>query len=158
MTVTAGPDLFADYYGFAVWVARDTGAPDPEDVAAGVMVAIATSTDGGASIQSPRAYIRSAVQREAWRQINRARRHTTLEEFDAGAVEFAHTDDALQAALAGLPERWRTVIQLTVVEGFKPPEVGAMLGIPPNAVSALAYRARRELRTRYINSISEECD
>ena len=43
--------------------------------------------------------------------------------------------------------RWRTE-----VEGRSPAEVGPLLGLAPNAVAALAYRAREGLRQAYLNA------
>jgi RNA polymerase sigma factor (sigma-70 family) len=55
-------------------------------------------------------------------------------------------------ALRTLPERWRTVLWLTEVEGMTPTEVSAVIGIKPNAVAALAYRAREGLREAYLQA------
>jgi RNA polymerase sigma factor (sigma-70 family) len=55
-------------------------------------------------------------------------------------------------ALRTLPERWRSVLWLTEVEGMTPTEVSAVIGIKPNAVAALAYRAREGLREAYLQA------
>jgi RNA polymerase sigma factor (sigma-70 family) len=55
-------------------------------------------------------------------------------------------------ALQSLPERWRTVLWLTEVEGMTPVEVSGVLGIKPNAVAALSYRAREGLREAYLQA------
>jgi RNA polymerase sigma factor (sigma-70 family) len=55
-------------------------------------------------------------------------------------------------ALRSLPERWRTVLWLTEVEGMTPTEVSAVLGIKPNAVAALSHRAREGLREAYLQA------
>jgi RNA polymerase sigma factor (sigma-70 family) len=55
-------------------------------------------------------------------------------------------------ALQSLPERWRTVLWLTEVEGMTPAEVSGVLGIKPNAVAALSYRAREGLREAYLQA------
>jgi hypothetical protein len=55
-------------------------------------------------------------------------------------------------ALQSLPERWRTVLWLTEVEGMTPMEVSAVIGLRPNAVAALAYRAREGLRQAYLQA------
>jgi hypothetical protein len=49
-----------------------------------------------------------------------------------------------------LPERWRTVLWHTEVEGESPSQVGPLLGLTPNGVLALAYRAREGLRQAYL--------
>ena len=55
-------------------------------------------------------------------------------------------------ALRALPERWRTVLWLTEVEGMTPSEVSSVIGIKPNAVAALSYRAREGLREAYLQA------
>ncbi|HVW31383.1 MAG TPA: sigma-70 family RNA polymerase sigma factor [Acidimicrobiia bacterium] len=55
-------------------------------------------------------------------------------------------------ALRTLPERWRTVLWLTEVEGMTPTEVSSVIGIKPNAVAALSYRAREGLREAYLQA------
>ncbi|WP_280691466.1 sigma-70 family RNA polymerase sigma factor [Kitasatospora sp. GAS204B] len=53
-------------------------------------------------------------------------------------------------AFGTLPERWRTVLWRTEVHGEEPARVAETLGLSPNAVSALAYRAREGLRRAYL--------
>jgi RNA polymerase sigma factor (sigma-70 family) len=54
-------------------------------------------------------------------------------------------------AFANLPERWRLVLFRTEVEGETPAKVAASLGMTPNGVAALAYRAREGLRQAYLD-------
>lgn len=54
------------------------------------------------------------------------------------------------AAFATLPERWQLVLWHTEVEGKSPAEVAPLLGLAPNAVAALAYRAREGLRQAFL--------
>src|SRR6516165_4260750 len=56
------------------------------------------------------------------------------------------------AAFASLPERWQMVLWHTEVEGRPAAEVAPLLGIAPNAVAALAYRAREGLRQAYLQA------
>ncbi|GGJ93156.1 hypothetical protein GCM10010123_23770 [Pilimelia anulata] len=53
-------------------------------------------------------------------------------------------------AFRKLPERWRTVLWHTEVEGGSPAAVAALLGLTPNGVSVLAHRARERLRQIYL--------
>jgi RNA polymerase sigma factor (sigma-70 family) len=53
-------------------------------------------------------------------------------------------------AFASLPERWRMVLWHTEVEEESPAEVAPLLGMRPNSVAALAYRAREGLRQAYL--------
>lgn len=54
------------------------------------------------------------------------------------------------SAFAGLPERWRVVLWHTEIEGESPAAVAPLLGMTPNGVAALAYRAREGLRLAYL--------
>jgi RNA polymerase sigma factor (sigma-70 family) len=63
--------------------------------------------------------------------------------------DFAVADferSAAAGAFASLPERHQVVLWHLEVKGKDPGEVGVMLGLSPNSVSALAYRARENLR------------
>ncbi|HVV13195.1 sigma-70 family RNA polymerase sigma factor [Amycolatopsis sp.] len=53
-------------------------------------------------------------------------------------------------AFARLPERWQAVLWHTEIEQQTPAEVAPLLGLTPNGVSALAYRAREGLRQAYL--------
>jgi RNA polymerase sigma factor (sigma-70 family) len=68
-------------------------------------------------------------------------RDTAIEQLDAALVARAY---------ATLPERWQTVLWHTEIEGESPAAVAPLLGLSPNAVSALAHRAREGLRQAYL--------
>lgn len=61
--------------------------------------------------------------------------------------------DEMRAAFEQLPERWRQVLHIVEVEGRRPAEVAPELGLSPNAVAALTSRARRGLRTAYLDEL-----
>jgi RNA polymerase sigma factor (sigma-70 family) len=73
----------------------------------------------------------------------------TLVGFGAGQLD-AFELSAIRAAYDSLPERWRTVLWQVEVERRKPQELAETLGLSPNGVSALAYRARVALREAYL--------
>jgi RNA polymerase sigma factor (sigma-70 family) len=60
--------------------------------------------------------------------------------------------NAAASAFASLPERWRTVLWHTEVEDESPAEIAPLLGLRPNGVAALAYRAREGLRQAYLRA------
>jgi RNA polymerase sigma factor (sigma-70 family) len=64
------------------------------------------------------------------------------------SVERALVADAFQR----IPERWQAVLWHTEVEGRPAAELAPMLGLSPNAVAALAYRAREGLRQAYLQA------
>jgi RNA polymerase sigma factor (sigma-70 family) len=55
----------------------------------------------------------------------------------------------IAAAMRALPARWRTVLWHAEVLGEPPRNIAPILGIEPNAVSALLIRARAGLRAGY---------
>ncbi len=57
-------------------------------------------------------------------------------------------DDAVQKALAALPERQRHAVLLHDVFGLRAREVATALGVSLTAVEALVFRARRQLHVR----------
>lgn len=62
-------------------------------------------------------------------------------------------DHALIArAFSSLPERWRTVLWQTEVEGDQPAAVAPRFGLSANAAAALARRARQGLRAAYLQA------
>ncbi|WP_278235551.1 sigma-70 family RNA polymerase sigma factor [Isoptericola sp. AK164] len=109
-----------------------------------------------------RAYLFTVVRRLAADVAHGARR--TRPTADDGTFEHALGPSASpeDPALAGfensvvarayesLPERWQAVLWYTEVEGLSPAEVAPILGLTPNGVSALAYRAREGLRVGYL--------
>lgn len=54
------------------------------------------------------------------------------------------------SAFARLPERWRSVLWFTEVEGVPAREVAPIMGLSANGVAQLAVRARNGLRTAYL--------
>ncbi|WP_344008756.1 sigma-70 family RNA polymerase sigma factor, partial [Isoptericola halotolerans] len=109
-----------------------------------------------------RAYLFTVVRRLAADASRRARR--TRPTADDGTFESALGSSASpeDPTLAGfentvvarayqlLPERWQAVLWYTEIEQMSPAQVAPILGLTPNGVSALAYRAREGLRAGYL--------
>jgi RNA polymerase sigma factor (sigma-70 family) len=70
----------------------------------------------------------------------------------ADALLAAEEAGLVAQAFADLPERWRSVLWLTEVEGYRPSEVAGRLGLTPNGAAQLAVRARAGLRERYLQA------
>ena len=117
-----------------------------------------------------RPYLLTCVRNAATDRLRRERRIDLREQMPETAGTSQADDMALLGlernlvgeALQALPARWRTVLWLTEVEGLSPAEVSRRIGIKPNAVAALAYRARKGLREAYLQAhlkaeASEEC-
>lgn len=102
-------------------------------------------------------YLCSTVRRLAYDRSSREQRervqdpeieHAPPERVDPVVASFERS--AAAAAFATLPERWQAVLWHLEVEGAKPREVAPLVGLTPNAVSALAVRAREGLRQAYL--------
>ncbi len=82
----------------------------------------------------------------------------SLEEIDepaydvdlGGALMQAADRQKLQDALGSLPAQWQHILWATEVKGQRPAELAPTLGLQPNSVAALAYRAREALRHAWV--------
>jgi RNA polymerase sigma-70 factor, ECF subfamily len=64
----------------------------------------------------------------------------------AGALERSELRASVHGALAGLPARQRTIVELFELEGFSGAEIAEMLEISPGTVRWHLHEARRALR------------
>lgn len=108
-----------------------------------------------------RPYLLACVRNAAVDRHRRTRKLDLRDEVPERAAAAGEPDEIVLAglernlvgeALRSLPERWRTVLWLTEVEGMTPTEVSSVIGIKPNAVAALSYRAREGLREAYLQA------
>ena len=78
--------------------------------------------------------------------------HAATEMTPAERVDSEANSTLLCDAFRSLPERWRSVLWMTEVEGIPAREVGARMGLTPNSAAQLARRAREGLRDRYLQA------
>ncbi|MEU8416949.1 sigma-70 family RNA polymerase sigma factor [Amycolatopsis japonica] len=108
-----------------------------------------------------RAYLLTALRHTAYDNTRRNRRVTPTDDMESVAVDtlavpladatVAGLERTLAArAFARLPERWQDVLWHIEIEGQTPAEVAPLLGLTPNGVSAMAYRAREGLRQAFL--------
>jgi RNA polymerase sigma factor (sigma-70 family) len=134
-------------------------AADRDDLVAEAFAKVfGTLRGGGGPDTAFRAYLLTVLRHVRYDRVRQDRRlqlSDDMTRYDPG-VPFRDTAvDGLETRLAGrafsgLPERWRTVLWRTEVERESPAEVAPQLGLTPNGVSALAYRAREGLRQAYL--------
>ncbi|MFC4085027.1 sigma-70 family RNA polymerase sigma factor [Amycolatopsis samaneae] len=106
-----------------------------------------------------RAYLLTVARRVSW-EWHGARRDVPVSDdelnFHAGPGADAHSRTAehtlITTAFTSLPERWRTVLWQTEVEGEQPAMVATQFGLSANATAALARRARQGLRAAYLQA------
>ena len=167
--VTAYGVLFSRHREAATRLARQlVRGPDADDLTSEAFAKVlGVLQRGGGPDVSFRAYLLTAVRRlhvDRVRSEKRLRTTDDMTPFDPG-VPFQDTtvaafeNGAAAKAFASLPERWQLVLWHLEVEGQKPAEIAPLLGMSPNSVSALAYRAREGLRqaflTMHLSDISE---
>ncbi|RZQ62128.1 sigma-70 family RNA polymerase sigma factor [Amycolatopsis suaedae] len=114
---------------------------------------------GSGPRDSVRAYLLTVARRVSW-EWSGARRDVPVSEDElstrVGAGSDAHARTAehtlITRAFTSLPERWRTVLWQTEVEGEQPAVVAPHFGLSANATAALARRARQGLRAAYLQA------
>lgn len=166
--VSAYGPLFERHVEAARRLARQlVGQADADDLVSDAFAKVLRVLQGGGGPDVAfRAYLLTSIRRLHVDRIRATSRlHSTddMEAFDPG-VPFRDTavegfeSAAAAKAFSSLPERWQAVLWHTEVEGQKPAEVAALLGMTPNSVSALAYRAREGLRQAFLNSHAMDVD
>ncbi len=154
--------LFQRHVQAATRLARQlltTGEAD-DLVSEAFLKVLAVLQDGRGPDEAFRAYLLTSVRRLHLDRVRATARTRPTDDdavLDRGvpfedAVSIAFENDAAARAFASLPERWQLVLWHVEVEGQKPAAVAPLLGMSPNAVSALAYRAREGLRAAYLES------
>lgn len=154
--------LFERHRGAAMHLARQlVSEPDADDLVAESFIRVLTALQNGKGPEEFfRAYLLTSIRRlhiDRIRAGQRVRATDDEAELDR-AVEFIDPAEmrfeqgAAATAFAALPERWQLVLWHLDVEGHKPADVAPLLGMSPNSVSALAYRAREGLRQAYLQS------
>ena len=106
-----------------------------------------------------RTYLLTVARRVAWEWSGRRRDVPVADEELSLRVEpfpdvtANRPEHALiSRAFTSLPERWRTVLWQVEVEGERPAAVAPNFGLSPNAMAALARRAREGLRAAYLQA------
>lgn len=132
---------------------------DPDDLVSEAFAAILRVTrSGGGPSDAFRPYLIAAVRNTAARW---ARWHDVLpldglseDELAQGepdAIERVSERSVVVAALRTLSPRHRTLLWYLTVEGMKPRELAPLMGMTPNAVSVLAFRARDGFRRAWLD-------
>jgi RNA polymerase sigma factor (sigma-70 family) len=126
---------------------------DTDDLVSEAFVAILSAIRSGGGPRGPfRPYMYAAIRNTAasWGRKPRDVQIDTFDDFphltsEDPSEEISHRMH-VASVLHTLPPRWRTLLWYLEVEGMKPREVAPLLGLSPNAVSALRRRARAGLR------------
>ena len=155
-------ELYRRHYraGCAAAQALTHNRSDTDDVTSEAFARVLrASQSGGGPDVSFRPYLVAAVRNVFYDRV-RCNRESPSEHMD-DEVNPSQRDSEVDredhsafasVALAALPARWRQVLWHIEVEGRSTAEIGQLLGIAPNAVAALAYRAREGLREAYLRA------
>ncbi|WP_418061215.1 sigma-70 family RNA polymerase sigma factor [Pimelobacter simplex] len=155
----AKTELFRRHWRSGVVVATKlVGPDDAEDLVADAFAKIFDLFDRGKGPELAfRPYL-MATLRTLRADRFRAGREVLVADFEGDRLEPTASDGADQRAEAAvlarafgtLPERWQLVLWHTAVEEEPHQQVAHRLGLNPNAVAALAFRAREGLRRAYL--------
>lgn len=155
--------LFHRYHPAVLRIAAGTSSRfDPEDLTAEAFTRIwAALREGGGPDSSFLPYAKTTVRHVAATWSGRPQEYPAEPEhleLAAGSAESRSLEETLaehqlvSAAFARLPQRWQHVLWMTEVEGKRAAEVGAALGISPNAAAALSKRAREALGRSWLQA------
>ncbi len=147
-----------------------SGAEADDLVAESFARVLDTMLDGRGPDSAFRAYLFTTLRHTAYDRTRKDKRLHFTDDITAHEVAVDVDDPVLlqmensfvAKAFGQLPERWRTILWHTQVEGQSPAEVGVILGMSPNAVTSLAFRAREGLREAYLQvhmaeTVAERC-
>ncbi|OZM70054.1 RNA polymerase subunit sigma [Amycolatopsis antarctica] len=155
-------DLFEQHAAAVRRLARGiaSDSSEAEDITAETFFRVLQALRRGAGPRDHvRAYLLTVARRVCW-EWHGARRDVPVTDDEltfragAGADSSARTPEhtLITSAFTSLPERWRTVLWQTEVEGEQPAVVAPHFGLSPNATAALARRARLGLRAAYLQA------
>ncbi len=132
---------------------------DADDLTSEAFARVLRALQGGGGPEvSFRPYLVTAVRNAFYDKVRRNREDPSpdmSDEVNVALLDAANSQEDgafASAAFATLPERWQLVLWHTEVEGRSVAEVAPLLGLAPNAVAALAYRAREGLRQAYLQA------
>ncbi len=170
--VVAGYDsAFAELYerhSLAAWRLGQTvtgNADDAADAVAEAFARVLVAVRAGhlANGSSFRSYLLTATRNAALDNIRKTNRARPTEQENLAQVvctaptpsEHLSSDEEavlVAEAFRNLPERWRSVLWLTEVEGMPTKDAARRLGLSANGAAQLAVRARAGLRERFLQA------
>jgi RNA polymerase sigma-70 factor (ECF subfamily) len=149
-------------YSFALSLTRDR--PAAEDLVQETYVRALAAHRKAAPDENLRAWL-FTILHNAWRNERRRRQPAALEDAPGlaerlvapgadpeGALDRKETRESVRRAIARLPESFREVIVLRLVEGFSYRDLAQILGCPAGTVMSRLARARALLRRDLIGA------
>lgn len=155
-------ELWKRHTGPAYSVARTFVSLDADDIVSEAFARVLRAIQaGGGPTTGFRPYLIMTVRNVGRRWYVQ---HTTINVADLESEvdpDARHGEDTVVAeleneatltAFRSLPTRWQEVLWYSEVDSMKPREISVLLGLAPNAVSALIVRAKRGLRDAWISA------
>ncbi|WP_404430777.1 sigma-70 family RNA polymerase sigma factor [Microbacterium lacus] len=136
-----------------------TSAFEPDDLVSEAFMSILGAIQRGAGPTGPfRPYLFATVRNIAATWARKGKdvaldelTEVALVDSDSDPLELLSTRTSIAKAFRRLPARHRTLLWYLEVEGMKPREIAPLMGLTPNAVSALSYRARDGFRQAWLD-------
>lgn len=156
---SAYAELWQRHSRAAITVARSYTSFDADDVVAEAFANVyAAISRGGGPTSGFRPYLFTTVRNVAsqWGRAANTRNVEDIESIGDISTE-SDTLDRLEKTLTvtafrSLPEKWQEVLWYSEVESMTPRQIAPLIGLSPNAVSALTLRAREGLRVAWIKA------
>lgn len=158
---TAYEELFVRHRDVALRLARRlAGAERADDICSEAFAKILDLLQRGKGPDVAfRAYLLTTIRTVHLNLVRSGQRENSVTDNDLQTLTEPVLDDpdarfdegAIARAFRQLPERWQAALWMTAVEGVSNEEVSRQLGIQPNAVASLAFRARAGLRQAYLS-------
>lgn len=156
---SAFAELWRRHSQAAITVARSYTSLDADDVVAEAFANIYRAIiNGGGPTVGFRPYLFTTVRNVA-AQWGRAANTLNVEDIET-LGDISHESDTLERlektltsqAFRSLPQTWQEVLWYAEVEDLSPRQIGPLMGLAPNAVSALTKRAREGLRVAWVKA------
>lgn len=133
----------------------------PEDLVSEAFTRIfSTIRKGGGPTGAFRAYLIASIRNIAIAWSRSGRHESNFEDFDllegadsAEAQALSALENSITSkAFSSLPARWQEVLWYSEIERLARADIAVLLGMKPNAVSQLMFRAREGLRAAWIQA------
>ncbi len=161
-------ELWLRHSAAAHAVARAYSSLDPDDLVAEAFARIlAAIRRGGGPSMGFRPYLLTSVRNVAHEWGAQQQRVYASDLEDAADEETPDAEwsaivgfesSAVAAAFGTLPSRWQEALWYSEVDGLKPRQFAPLLGLAPNAASALVLRARRGFRDAWVTAQLRRAD
>ena len=155
-------ELWSRHHRAAAAAARAFTSLDADDLVSEAFTRVlAAVRSGGGPTRGFRSYLLTAIRNVArdWGTLDQRSESFDPTDEIAGAYlrvdeggPFGSSSGATFEVFRSLPERWREALWYSEVEQLRPRELAPLLGLSPNAASALVGRARRGFRDAWLSS------